>query len=243
MIPPARGQKFKSIRVGGIRLVHESDWKKKIAPLNANQGYVLGIIGHFPGAVHTVTGIQINKAVTNTGTSLLKDDQPLNMKWNIRLSKDKSVVIFDIKLNPPDEKVQRINEISGTVTYNTAGGEKLEEIGLVDLKRNASAKKLGIKIQDVSKLKWVRGKYQLRLKIDVPKDNIKEIRLTDTQGKPIDMKQTGKWGFSNSVTLTCQKVGEFPARAKLTVVMYGELKTYITPFTIGKIDLLGRPVK
>ena len=61
---------FKSLRVGGVRLIYLEDEENEIRPFNYPKGHTLVLVGQLPFAATMVVEGQLEKAITDTGEDL-----------------------------------------------------------------------------------------------------------------------------------------------------------------------------
>lgn len=236
------GEKFKGVQVGGIRLVRFSDQKRGIRPFNYDAGYSLSIIAELPGPAISASGGKLTKAIADNGANLLP-----KKKWDRRvgfpnLSKDKSTVIFGITLALPPDDVKSIKEISGTLKYITAGSVKKVDLGISDFKVGSKGTQYSATVKSVGKSKWGEGE-ELKLKLNLKKDAIKEIKFYDEHGTRIKFMSKGSsWGGKISTYSYTLKT-KFPAKGKVVVEVYEGQQRHELPFKLENISLLGQPLK
>ena len=53
----------------------------------------------------------------------------------------------------------------------------------------------------------------------------------------------GSWSSGNETSKSLTIKGKFPAKGRIVVRVYDDLKEYEIPFKIENVDLLGRPIK
>ena len=74
-------------------------------------------------------------------------------------------------------------------------------------------------------------------------DLIESIVVKDAEGNLLKTRESS-WSSSNSeTTRTLTLKGKYPAKGKILVNVYDDLKAYEIPFKIENVDLLGRPLK
>jgi hypothetical protein len=239
---PAEGGGFKSVKVGGVRLVRFSDQKRGVRPFNYDAGYSLSIVGELPGSVISIEGGELKKALADNGADLLPArewDRKINFP---KLSKDKSTAIFDVELSVPDDDVKRIKELSGTIRYMVAGGTKEVDLGISEFKAGVKGKEFDAVVTSVGKSDWGDGQA-LTLKLGLKKDSIKEVRIYDETGGQIKISGTSSSWSGNKSELTYMHEKKFPARGKIIFEVYEQQQKYEIPFKIENISLLGQPLK
>lgn len=239
-MPAASGGSFKSLRVGGVQLVHESDQKNGIRPFNYDKGYKISLICELPGSVLLVKNVSVSKAVADNGENLLPEHPFPSFP---QLSNDKNTVIFNINLLVPGDNVKGLREVSGKLIYVVAEGTKSIDLGTLELKPGVKGEALNAEITSIEESKWVEGSYELNLKMNADKDNIKRVRFLDTDGNELDVESGGYEQMNRNLTLTFRSETEFPPRAHIIVDMYDKMQEYTIPFELNDISLLGLPIK
>ena len=246
LIPAARAAdtvELKNVRVGGVRLIALEDQKKGIRPFNWPAGFTVSLIGDLPEAAMSVQAGEVDKAVADTGQSLLSEKQWDRRISFPRLSKDRKQVIFEAKMKVPGQDVRGLKELSGTLSYLTSSGTKETDLGTLALKKGTKGSVLGAEIVSVGPSKWQKNKQELQLKLQINKDAIKEIRLSDADGKPLPAKRTSASYSSNWVQLGLTRDQPFPESARIQLTLHDNLKKQVVRFTLKDITLAGRPLK
>jgi hypothetical protein len=238
---PADGSGLSDVVVGGIQLVTQSDSDAGIRPFNEDTCYNVALIGQLPGAVLEVSEGELTKAVTDTGTDLLPDNE-----WNRKihfptLSERGDQVVFKVGMKLPEPDVHGMKEISGTLTYRVAAETKKVDLGITSFTADTAGSELGAVIEKIGKSEW-SDEIVLTLGLDIPHSSIKEIQFFDAAGTPFNVENRGTMYSGDSTTLEFGTESGFPAAGRIVVEMYDNLQQFTTPFSVTDIDLLGRPL-
>ncbi len=242
--PPAQGDGFKSIKVAAIRIVHVADAERGISPFNSSKaGVSLSIVAEFSGTVLSVKEGSIEKAVADDGTDLLpENDWGRKINWP-RLTSDKTGVVFELDLGAPGEKSKGIKEVSGKLLYTVGGKTKDVDLGISEFKEGAAGKLHGAKIKELKNSEYMEGHQGLQLELEMSNDDVQGVTFLDEAGKTIEVERQGYFGSDNSATLSFSLKGAFPAKGRIVLKIYDDLKQFEVPFTISNIDFTGRPAK
>lgn len=239
--PLARGGKFKSLKVGGIKIVRISDWEKNIRAFYSEKGYTLSIVGEFPGAVLKITGGKLKKAIADNGKSLLPDDE---WKRDIKfytLSKDKTIVNFELEMKLPSPRVKKFKEISGYLEYISASGLKKTDLGISKFKEGTHGKKYGAIIKSVKESQWQKGNYNLELNLDISIDFVKSITFYNKDKITLDTYELSRGSIGDKKSnFTFSYKGIFPDKGSIIIQMYEKAKKYSIPFKLKNLSLLGK---
>ena len=243
VLPPAAGGRLKNLRVGGVQIIHESDQKKEIRPFNYDKGYALSLIAELPGAVMRIKEAKITKAQADTGEDLLPSREWDRKIHFPKLSANKSTVILEVKLKLPGTRAKGLKELSGELIYVVNKGTKTVDLGMLELKAGAKGKALGAEIKSLKESKWQKAHQELELKLEISRDQVKEVRFADINGNKLPVSGSGSWWSGRRVTLTYRLKGEFPAKARIMVEVYAQLQEYKVPFKLSNVSLIGLPLK
>ncbi len=239
-LPAAEGGSFKSLRIGGVRLVRESNQKNCVRPFNYDKGYTISIIGELPGSVLKVKNVQILKAIADNGEDLRKKN---SFHMFPQLSEDKGTVIFDLNLRVPGDNVKSLKEVSGEIGYVVARGTKTVDLGTLKLKTGSKGLTLDVEISSIKENQWNKGSYELSLKLTTDNENIKRVRFMDANDIDLEVEKAGHMQMNKNLTLTFRYDKEFPSDAHIIVEMYDKVQEYTIPYKLENISLLGLPMK
>lgn len=231
--PPARGGDFKTLKIAGVRYILEKESDRGLN--HEDPGLRITLIGDLPGTVLKTKEGRLRKAVADTGESLMPSGT--EEIYSIQLSTDKSVVSFDVNLRLPPANVRGMKEVSGVLTYLVGGKIKEIDLGVGELKAGATVK--DAKIDKIEDSPWEEGYQRLEITFAMSSDMIESVVMKDESGALLKTNAVGWRGSSRTVSLK----GKFPARGRILVNVYEDLKEYEIPFKIENVDLLGRPLK
>ncbi len=240
---PATGEGFKSIKVGGVRIVRFSDSDQGIRPFNYDAGYTLALVGRLPGAVLEVKGGKLEKAVSLSGDDLLPKrdwDRKINFP---RLSKDKTAVIFEVNVALPGEKAKGFKEISGKLEYVVAGGSKEVDLGFTGYKAGAQGKAFKAAIKSIKESKWEKGHEVLALELQLASDALKSTRFLDGQGNPLNVSRQSTMSSGDTMVAQYDIEGQFPEKGRIVMEVFDALKRFEIPFSLKDVSLTGQPLK
>ena len=240
---PATGEGFKSVKVGGVRIVRFSDSDQGIRPFNYDSGYTLALVGRLPGAVLEVKGGKLEKAVSLAGDDLLpKRDWDRKISFP-GLSKDKTAVIFEVKVSLPGEKTKGFKEISGKLEYVVAGGSKKVDLGFTAFKAGTQGKAFSAVIKSLEESKWEKGHEVLTLELQLASDAIKTTQFLDGQGIPLNVSRQSTMSSGDNMVAGYDIEGRFPENGTIVMEIFDDLKRFEIPFSVNDISLTGQSLK
>lgn len=243
VLPAAKDGKFKSLRVGGIRMIYESNLDTGVRPFNYDKGYTLSLIGELSGTVVRFKEGRVLSAVADNGDDLLPKGQRDREILFPTLSKDKSTVVFDVILLVPKSHIKGLGEVSGEFIYEVAHATKTVDLGILKLKSGSKGRELGAFIASIEESKWVKGSYELKLKVKTYKQYIKEIQFFDEDGKRLEVEGPGHTQADGTLILKFRYKTKFPPKAHIVIEMYDKLQEYTISFKLNNISLMGVPMK
>ena len=237
----ARGPEGSQFKVGGVRIVHDSDMENNVRPFNYDEGFTLSIIGRLPQEVLSVTEGQLLKAETDHGQDLLPSDEWKQKISFPRLSEDKRKVIFEVDLRRPAESAKGIKEISGVLTYLVADKTRRVDLGVAAFVAGSKGNEFGAEIESVTDSEWNPGRQELKLKLKINKDAVKAIDIFDAAGNKLDVSQ-GYFASGDNVTFnyTREDNQPFPGSGHIEIEVYEDQQRYELPFKLTDLSLLGR---
>ena len=240
---PAKGGGFKSVKVGGVRIVRFSDSDRGIRPFNYDSGYTLVLVGQLPGAVLEVKGGKLEKAVSLEGGDLLpKRDWDRKISFP-RLSNDKTAVIFEVKCSLPGEKTKGFKEISGKLEYVVAGSSKEVDLGFTGFNAGTQGNAFSAVIKSLEESKYEKGHEVLTLELQLASNAIKSTRFLDGQGNPLNVSRQSTMSSGNTMVAGYDIEGKFPKNGRIVMEIFDALKRFEIPFSLNDISLTGQPLK
>ena len=242
-VEPAKGGGFKSLKVGGVRIVWLADMENRTTHFNQDVGYALSLEGEFPGSVLKIKDAVVEKAVADNGEDLLPERSWDRKARFPQLSKDKTKVVFEVRLRLPGEKVKGLKEVSGSLVYIVSGSAKKVDLGITEFKAGATGKEFGAKIESIRDSQWQEDCQGMSLKVELEPEAIKSVVFRGADGKTLDVAKGGYMAMGGTTTYDFTIVGKFPQKGSIEVEVYEQLKKHKIPFKIENISLLGQPVK
>ena len=239
----SRIENFKSLKIGGVRLVRFSDSERDVRPLNYDKGYTLSIVGELPCPVLNVTEGKLETAIADNGENLLPEREWDSKIHFPRLSKDKTIVIFDVNLSLPGENVRGIREVSGILKYNVASGSRKVDLGITDFTIGSKGKEFGAVIKSINRNKLEKGKQTLSLKLNLSQFSIKSVTFYDDEKNKLDVSSHGYFSMGGSTTFEYSCKGTLPETGSIVVEIFEKLEKYEIPFKLTNISLTGQPLK
>jgi hypothetical protein len=240
---PAAGGGVKDVRVVGVKHVYAADPKRGIRPLNSMEtGMTLSVLAELPGAALAVKDGKLTKASSDAGEDLLP-----KRDWDRRLSfpqltEDRTGVVFDVTLKAPGPAARGLAEVSGVFSFQVGGKTKDVDLGLGAWTPGSKGQELGASIEEIEEQAFDKS-HVLGLKLLTARENVAGVDFFDEAGKKLDTRPSGYMSMGRSTTLQFSHKGKFPAKGRIVVKLYDDLKTYEAPFTLKDLDLLGRPVR
>jgi hypothetical protein len=209
--------------------------------------YTLDLAGKFAGTVFKVDGGRVDTALTDTGEELVEqnghDFHPfLRPHFENGKSEGGQVFTGDIRLALPSDTATVIKELSGKVFYSVVGKKKMLNLGLTEFKAGAKGTEFAAEIESIGKSPWGEGKT-LTLKLSNLPETIGEIKFYDEDGSVLALQRTGSSTSNNSGTYTFTRNEGFPAKGRIEIEVYDDVKKLEAPFKLENIPLVGKPVK
>ncbi len=242
-VKSAAGEGFKSVKVGGVRVVYFSDSDQGIRPFNYDTGYTLALVGKLPGSVLEVKGGIVEKAVSLNGDDLLpKRDWDRKISFP-RLSKDRTSVIFEVKTSLPGPTIRGFKEISGKIEYVVAGASKEVDLGFAGFKPGTQGKVYEAVIKSVKENQWEKGHEVLTLEVALSSDVIKALRFLDGQGNPLNVSRQSTMSSGKTTVVQYDTEGNFPEKGNIVIEVFDQLERFEIPFSLHDISLTGQSLK
>jgi hypothetical protein len=242
--PPAQGGDFKSLKVAGIRWVFPNGDKDEfeMRPFNESPGYALAVVGELPGAVLEVSEGKVTSALAADGSDILPEkewDRKINYP---RLAKDRTRVLFEVKVTAPSAEAKGFKEIAGTLQYTVGSGTTNVDLGITELKAGAQGTALGASIKEIKASFGSKGGQDLLLDLNLAPTEIIALTLVATDGTETVLKQNGYGGNGRKYSMTFQSKTDFPATGRLVAKLHAEVKHFEIPFKLTSLNLLGQPL-
>jgi hypothetical protein len=236
--PPAAGGELKSVKVVGVRLVHEVDEQLDIRPLDAEAGYTLALLVEFPGSVHAVSDESgLDSAIASDGSDLLPESDFQRRFSFPKLAATKTSVVIDARMKAPGAGVTGVKELSGHLHYTVAAEIQETDLGFAEFAADTKGQALGAEIKSIG-AKSDDGAQQIQLHLKLEPDSIKALYLVNGSEKT-ELNRNGYSGFDDEYTYTYTSETGFPANSRLIAEVYGNLQTFEATFKLENLTLLG----
>jgi len=236
---PVSGEGLKHIKVGGIKLVYADDVDFFVRPFNQQAGLTISMLASFGRPLLEIKKVRLSMAETISGQNLVPEKTHDREARNARLSKDKTIAVFELNMKTPGNVLEQISILSGEITYLTGGLTTNVDLGLLPLKVGTTSESLGAEIIKTGKSRWGNeDSHDVEILLASDPDFIKEIRFENAGGEILEFKSSGSVTSGQSGKYTYRFERELPAEARIIVERYIDLKEVTVPFKLEKIDLL-----
>lgn len=238
--PPAKGEPLRGVRVVGARLVRDTGHDDTdFRPFNYDPGYTVVLQVDLPGSILDLTDeSRLTVATADDETSLLPSSEWDRSIRFPKLSKDKASALIELNLTAPGPSVRGVKVLAGQLEYQVANRTREIDLGFSELTAGGRGKELGAQIQSFKEGWGNDGSQQMELKLDLPEAVLKSVSLV-VDGKTTELERQGYFGGGNSYTFTLAHKTAFPSNGRVVVEIYDDLQTFITPFKLENLSLLG----
>ena len=226
--------------MSGVQWVNEPDPKRNMRAFGKwHPGYTLALSAELSGSVleDSVTS-EVETAIADDGSSLLPTNESERQSRDQWLSNDRTVVLFEVALKLPGKAVSGLKEVSGHLRYKVSDGVKEVDLGFEELKEGAKGAALGAKIESIEEDILKDGGQEMELALDTPSGTIKSVSLI-ADGKKTVLDQHFSMGDDDVYIVTLTTERPIPAKGRLSVEMYDNVRTFEVPFKLQNISLLG----
>ncbi len=209
--------------------------------------YNLHLTGKFAGPVFKILGAKLDKAVTDSGESLVGQNSGV-FNWNLfqtwENGQPQPARLFQgsLSLAAPSAKAETIKELSGRVFYLVRGKSgRMVDVGLAEFKAGAKGTTLGARIKSIT----VQGNdgRVLSLTLDKMMEEVGEIKFYDAAGVALPVRPAGQLMDGNTPEFRFYSDEPLPAQGRIEVEVYDDLKKLVAPFRLENVPLYGRPVR
>lgn len=230
-------------RIGGVRLISESNQDEGIRPFNYDKGYTLSIVADLTGSITKVREAVITKAIADTGADLLLENEWDRKIHFTTLTDNKKHIIFDVNLTIPDKNVKGLKEIAGHLDCLIANKTEKVNLGFAKLAKDAAGKKHQAKITKFTKEKDWSDKlvHVLAFKLKLNRDTIKNVIFQTPDGKKVDANSGSTMFGDKSTTFEYNRKTPFPPNAQIIIEVYKDAQKQKIPFNLKNLNLLGQP--
>ena len=228
-----------TVRVGGVRLVRHTNEERGIRPLHCSKGYTLSLILELPEPNLAITHGRVEKAVTDTGESLLRTSKGISFP---QLSKDGKAVVFEVDLSVPNKDAKGLAELSGALMYLKSAGTKKIDLGVMEFKKGAKSNVQGFSIRSI-RPDWSEGHTLMGLNVDLLLGTIKSAEFYREDGTEIEVSSGGKsYSRDKLLDVGYKTKGEFPSRGRIVIEVLDEVTKHEIHFELMNISLTGEPL-
>jgi len=264
--PIARDAKFVKLRVAGVQYTLRASQKQGISPFGqASNGARIVVIGKLPGSVISIHSPILTAVEDDTGDDLMVtrgNDMMTRGRSerisNIRLSRDQTIVQFEVSCHLPSRGAKGYKVIEGKLKYLSSSGTKEVEIGPLELK--AGVKDPDGLVTIIKVRKRGRSSTSLVVEFNMPMQTVKRLTYLDENEDEVeawDSPGDGEAKGSLEDGLPGAKRKELPKTHRRQIVFYrkapkmfrivAELHENVSegelPFKIENIGRLGNPMK
>ncbi len=220
--------------------------------------YKLPLIARLPNPVLGISGGMLEKAVTDTGKSLLPqmemfDETTAAMNKNVflemeeqnrkirfaKLKEDNRTIEFNITIRAPDTQKQLIREISGTLEYYTAKGTREVDLGVMDFRIGAKGKELETFISSIEPAHRRKNYTAMGLRINLSPETVNSATFYTQEGSKLDVLKSGTGIQGDETTIYFSIKGKFPPKGRIVLQVLNNFKRYKISFKAANILLDG----
>ena len=231
-----------NVRVAGARLVRYSNFELGVLPLGQRDGYTLSLIADLPVPAVKIAGGDVLRAVADNSVSLLpKREWDRKIRF-ARLSKDGKTAIFDIKLQLPDQSVLGLDELSGTLEYETASGVKNVDLGAIDFKSGAMGADLGAKISSIEVDPYGNNPTIVGLAVQTTPESVRSVEVYDGAVK-LEVTRRGHLSVGGTTIIKFSVGSKLPSRGRIVLNILEQSEKNELSFRIMRISLAGQPMR
>jgi hypothetical protein len=215
--------------------------------------YTLVLAGKFAAPVSKINGVTVEKVVADSGEDLLSPNlmnfRPLlRQNYQNGIKQPSKVFSGNLRLTVPGEKATTIKELSGKVYYTILGQSRIVNLGLTEFKEGATGTQFKAKIEGIEDIQFgTLTKPVLKLTLSGVPDEIGEFKFYDADGKVFNVNNWGAPNVEedNSKTFRFLRLegNGYPAKGRIEVEVFDDVKKLVAPFKLENVPLFGRPAK
>ena len=243
-IPKPAAGGFKRVSLVGTRFVSDDDAKDRLLPFGSRSGCLLALTGEFNGAFVEMRGGRVEKALADTGNSLLPEEEAArNIPFPYFFNEDRTKILFYVNLKMPEAGALGLKELSGSVEYTAGSASKEVDLGFEEFTAGAKGKAVGAEIVSVGKSRLLPPDTEaVVLRMNVPSHKVKTLAMYDASGKEgvvlFNQEKTGDEKTSEFHILR----GTLPRGGRLAVVVWEDIQRYDIPFKVTNVSWQGGPL-
>jgi hypothetical protein len=253
--PAPEGLGLVAVAVAGVQIswFDVSEWddangpNQTALPANQRQSYNLTLAGKFAAPVYQINGGKLEKVVTDAGEDLLEQNVSgfyPSLRQRFENGKRLAAKVFTatIRLPVPSEKATTIKELSGRVFYTVLGKSKMVNLGVTEFKTGAKGTKFDAEIESLEDNPRASGKL-LKLNLTDLPEIIGEIKFYDEDGTALTVQNWGQTTGNAVRTFMFNRAEVFPAKGRIEIELYDDVKKLAAPFKLENVPLFGRPAR
>jgi hypothetical protein len=237
---PERTRPLANARIVAAKVVREADPEREFSPQNESQpGIVLTVCGELPGPALKLEEAVLEGLTDAAGNSLLPESDWDRKIHFPKVTKDGGTAFFDITVKADPATLEGFLEIHGVLSALVAGKAEDVDLGFASLEAGADGRELGARIERLETGDEDRTALELRLAI--ARERVEKVSLVTGKGKELPLSPQGYSSSNDEVTFTYEIEGRPPKKARLVARVAKEVRTFLVPFAITNVGLLGEP--
>jgi len=214
--------------------------KAEVTGINWNFGtlphsYTLKMRAELPGSVLNVEAVEISRAETVEGVSLLNTSSH-SARFNFQ-DISRSNLTFEINLRAPSVRSQGIAEVSGVLLCQVADNLRSVELVSGILRRGASSTEFETNIEEINRVGSGGDKLVLRTRI-TPKE-LMSLAVVDDTGFSFSLTRQGMMSIGSVHTFTYSSKRALPRAGKIIAQIRSGTKIVRVPFSVTNLALSG----
>ncbi len=237
---PERSKPLANARIVAAKVVREADPEREFSPQSESHPcVVLTVCGGLPGPAVKLEEAALEALVDAAGNSLLPEGDWERRIHFPKLAKDGLTAYFDVTVKADPSALEGFREIRGALSVLVAGAAEDVDLGFKALEAGAEGKALGARIERLET--GDEDRTALDLKLGIARERVEKVTLLAGKGKEFPMTQQGYSACNDEVTFSYQVEGKPPKKARLVARVAKDVRTFLVPFAVENVDVLGRP--
>ena len=193
-----------------------------------------------PGPVFTVNSVQVTRAMTVEGASLLSPMRPSSALSLPRQEQGWTNVSFDVHLAAPAADSKGIAEVSGVLECGSAENERIVDLVSGALRSGAQGTEFGAQIDEIRP--HVAGGEKLVLRTRLAPEQIRSLKVVGDAGQTVSLEKRGSMAVGEERTYTYISTRPIPRSGRLVAEVMVGSQTVRFPFSVTNLTLLGQPL-
>lgn len=207
------------------------DWHFGTLP----HSYTLSMRAELPGSVINAETVEISRAKTVEGVSLLNTSSQ-SARFNFQDNR-RSNLTFNVSLRAPSARSQGIAEVSGVLVCRVA--ENLRTVDLVSgtLRKGSAGTEFETKIEEVSRL--ASGGDKIVFQTRLTPEELMSLAVVDDAGFSFSLTRQGMMSIGSVHNFTYSSKRTVPRAGKLVAQIQSGTKSVRVPFSVTNLALSG----